>query len=402
MSDTFDFELAEMLRRQVPNDESLHRTLLRTLWAYDPSAKPVGVIGNSGCWVNRPFIQKNYEHAFHKNPDHLLLEFIDMELSINGKGNLLFDNPTTYTSQIEPIFFSGRKARMRDQSNLDIRYCLPCIKEAIEQVGYGYFRHFWSVSDKCLIHDQPLERLPEMGFNKSLKAVRKLLRGKGFRYPLKASGAQHTSTRSRSQSFKIHDTWDTKDKYFFTIKFAPGCLMKRFAEWIWENYHTFKEPELRTFSEKVSGQYLHKYQKMYEFDYRRDFAGVYLMCSSFEAEKLNEFFAENVTLVWLDLGPRKQGRLKEVFAKNKGMDCESCRKSNCFLNGTKKLRLVDPEKISLRYLCENSYTLSRIVMQGRLIAELGDSVWGALNVMPELKEKDAISVYQVMLGDDRE
>lgn len=393
-------EFIQLLRDQSPHDESLHSTLLRALWAYDPNAKPIGIIGNSGSWINSPFIHKDYEHIFHRYPDHVLLEIIDVELSVNGKGNLLFDNPTNYTSQIKPTFFSGRRARMRATSNLDIRYCQFCIEEGIKKVGYGYFRHFWSVSDKCLIHNQPLERLPELGFNKSLKIVKRLLRGKRFKNSLSAQGFQPTSRRSRT--YTAHATWDTRDQYFFPIKFAPGCLMKNFAEWIWESHHEFKDPGLKSFAEKVSGQYLHKFREMYEFDYRRDFAGVYLLCSSFEAEKLNEFFAENVTLIWLNLGPRKQGRLKEVFAKKKGKNCETCEQKSCHLKGSKELRLVDPQKISFQYLCENSYTLSRIVMQQRPIAVLGSSVWGALNVMVNPSEKLEISAYQVRLGDDRE
>ncbi|KFI11380.1 hypothetical protein IX95_15000 [Vibrio sp. B183] len=258
-------EFIQLLRDQAPHDGSLHSTLLRSLWAYDPSAKPIGIIGNSGCWINSPFIHKEYEHIFYRYPDHVLLEIIDVELSVNGQGNLLFDNPVNYTSQIKRTFFSGRKARMRAISNLDIRYCQFCIEEGIKKVGYGYFRHFWSASEQCLIHNQPLERLPELGFSKSLKIVKKLLKGKGFKYPIKAKGVQSTSTSSR-----IHDTWDTRGQYFFPIKFAPGCLMKDFAEWIWKNCHGFKDRQLKSFAEKVSSQYLNKFREMYEFDYRRD------------------------------------------------------------------------------------------------------------------------------------
>ncbi|MGO1298853.1 MAG: hypothetical protein ACTMIA_16385, partial [Vibrio sp.] len=84
------------------------------------------------------------------------------------------------------------------------------------------------------------------GFNKSLKIIKKLLRGKGFKQALKAKGVQSTSTRSRSVN--IYDTWDTRDQYFFPIKFAPACLMKDFAEWVWENCHEFKDPQLKSFA----------------------------------------------------------------------------------------------------------------------------------------------------------
>ncbi|KFI11379.1 hypothetical protein IX95_14995 [Vibrio sp. B183] len=94
--------------------------------------------------------------------------------------------------------------------------------------------------------------------------------------------------------------------------------------------------------------------------------------------------------------------MKEVFAKKKGESCETCKHKSCHLKGIKELRLVDPQKISLQYLCENSYTLSRMVMQQRPIGVLGSSVWGALNVMVNPSEKLKISEHQVRLGDDRE
>ncbi|MBF4269471.1 hypothetical protein EAY71_21625, partial [Vibrio anguillarum] len=87
MSENFDFELARLLRAQVPYDESIHSTLLRTLLAYDPNIKPIGVIGNSGMWMDAPFVQNGYEHLFYRYPDHVLLETIDMSLSVDGKDN---------------------------------------------------------------------------------------------------------------------------------------------------------------------------------------------------------------------------------------------------------------------------------------------------------------------------
>lgn len=60
-------------------------------------------------------------------------------------------------------------------SSKPVRYCLSCIEESIDSVGYGYFRHFWDCSNICLIHGQPLKELPEFGFSKTLKAVKRLL-----------------------------------------------------------------------------------------------------------------------------------------------------------------------------------------------------------------------------------
>ena len=177
MSRSFDLELAKALRKQAPLDETLSSTLLRVLLAYEPNIKPIGVIGKSGNWVDAPFINKGYEHLFYRYSDNELLEIIDSDLLISGKGNGLFDDPTLYTHRIASTFFSGRKTRGRVSSSNKIRYCLPCIEDGIRNNGYGYFRGFWKLSYKCLIHDKPLKELPELGFTKALIAIKKLLKG---------------------------------------------------------------------------------------------------------------------------------------------------------------------------------------------------------------------------------
>lgn len=393
-------EFIQLLRDQCPHDESLHSTLLRMLWAYDPHAKPIGVIGSSGNWIDRPFIQKEYEHIFYNYPDHVLLEIIDVDLSVNGKGNQIFDSPVSYTSEIKPTFFSGRRTRGRAPSNLDIRYCRFCIEEGIKKVGYGYFRHFWSFSDKCLIHGQTLEKLPDLHFNKSLKAIKKLLRGEELKHSLTVTGAHFTPTRSRTLTRR--QSWAALNKYFFPIKLAPGCLMSEFVYWIGENCSEFQNPDLKKLAWETFFNYFLLHREIHRFIFREDLAIVFMMCSSFEPEKLDKFFADNVTLIWLDLGPRKQGRLKEVFGKNKAISCVTCNKLSCHLHGTKEFSVVDPQKLSLQYLCENSYTLSRIVMQNRPIVSFGDSVWSVLDVMPDHPEKQKTTSHQVILGDNRE
>lgn len=119
MSDDFDFELAELLRKQVPNDESIHSTLLRTLLAYDPNIKPIGVIGNSGLWMDAPFVQKQYQFLFYRYPDHVLLETIDTSLSVNGNHNCLFDNPAYYTYRVESTFFNLKSVPLNFAKHAD-------------------------------------------------------------------------------------------------------------------------------------------------------------------------------------------------------------------------------------------------------------------------------------------
>lgn len=51
-----DNDLADTLRALAPYDESLHSFLLRTMFTYDPTIKPIGVISDSGYWLEKAFI----------------------------------------------------------------------------------------------------------------------------------------------------------------------------------------------------------------------------------------------------------------------------------------------------------------------------------------------------------
>lgn len=370
--------LANEFRSLVSYDESLQSHLIRRLLSYDPTAKPVGIISESGRWANAPFIQKDYEHLFHNYPDHLLLEMIDIERSIDGGGNLLFDDPSSYTSSIFSTFFSGRSNKRNVRSSTEIRYCQACIKESIEKVGYGYFRYFWNYSDKCLIHNQPIHYLPELGFNKAIEAVKEILLGRGHERGIPVTNGRNKLHESQRRGDGCG--WNQDGKYYFPIKLAVGCLMDKFAEWVSVNSSSFENPDFKRFSQNASSAYLYDYNLIYEGLYRRDFARVYLLCASLEPAKIEEFFRENVTLVCLQLGPRKQGRLKEIFGKNKESNCNRCRDKSCSLRNEKELQVIDLTDINATYLVNNSYSLSRIVAQKRDIFGLGGSVLGALDV----------------------
>ncbi|WP_394242847.1 TniQ family protein [Vibrio astriarenae] len=391
-------ELAKMLRSYVPYDESLHSTLIRTLLAYDPNIKPIGVIGASGYWVDTPFVTVAQEHIFSRNPDNLLLEMIDMSKSIDGKDNLLFDNPVSYAHIVNATFFSGRTSRAKGKASKKINYCPLCIEEGIREVGYGYFRHFWTFSSVCMIHNKPLHQLPELSFSQSVKAVKQLLRGKSFKG---AKVLPHTHGDDFEQ--QTHDnTWSGDSKYLFPIKFAVGCLMHTFAKWVFGNSETFRDDELRKFAMKVSKRFLFNRDDFHEFEFRKSLAAIYLMCSSLEADKLDAFFSEHVELYRLKLGPRVQGRLREVAAKHKGRDCNSCNEHRCYFKEYQEdtLQRLEHNDISLEYLFENSYTLERIAMQKRPIGRISQSAWAPINVYPQLEEGESLRRMKVSCKSD--
>lgn len=393
MSENFDFELAQLLREQVPNDESIHSTLLRTLLAYDPNVKPIGIINDLGRWIVSPFVHKGYEHLFSRYPDHVLLETIDMNLSVDGYGNSLFDNPAEYTYRIESTFFGGRRSRSRVNALKQVRYCVSCIQESLDHVGYGYFRYFWDYSNECLIHKQPLKILPDLGFLKTLKVLKKLLEGKDCK---QAVTLEPMISEEHRNSFK-HPKGQA-ERYLFPIKFAQGCLMLVFAKWLRDNCLKFEDVVLKSFAYEVSGQYIGCDYPYNLFNYKEAFATIFRLCAKSEPELLELFMVDNVTLIGLELGPRKQGIIREIFAKHSGSECGNCNQNSCIMKTHQGTFNFDAPEFNFEYLVENSYTLARVAMQERPIGVTRDSIWGAIDVFPEVDNLTTINIFEFQLN----
>lgn len=381
----------------APHDESLHSTLFRVLLSYDPNAKPIGIINKDGLWRCAPFIHRGYEHVFYRYPDHLLLEIIDIDLSLNGKGNSLFDHPANYTYKIEDTFFNGnsRNVVSRSIKSKKVRYCLSCIQESIESLGYGYFRHFWDRSTFCLIHERPLKELPALGFNNTVKEIRRILSGRDCNKAYYIdSNDEKFSSESRGDASN-----DMFVKYFFPIKFM-FCLQEKFASWVRENTGNFTNSELSHLASKLKWIYLQECLDLTEFNYRRVFAYIYLLCSVFESRLLKQFYENNVELIRLELGPRKQNVLREIIGKNKSINCNSCNEKNCFLRNNSATTSLKLSELDFKFLLNNSYSLARLVMQGSKIASIGDDVWSPIDIYANTAENAAFEIYDLLLGAD--
>lgn len=391
MSDDFDFELAQILRQQAPGDESLHSIMLRALLTYNPHAKPIGIIGHAGYWIDAPFIQKEYEHLFYRYPDHHLLETIDITLSITGRGNNLFSDPTKYADRIKSTFFSGRKTRDRASSRKKVKYCLRCIEESIEEYGYGYFRYIWDFSSICLIHNYPLKELPELTFHKSLKVIKKLLQGRDF------SGAITLELKPNEKLVhSLPNTENRHEKYFYPIKIA-ACAKRTFAYWVAKNRNDFIDHELADLAEKLTRRFFQP-SSVSDYDYQEGYTAIFHHCANFEAKLLKSFFEQDMEFIKVDIGARKQGAMKEVFAKNNKLDCDSCELDSCFMKKKPPFSVINPSDLDYQYLLDNSYSVKRLAMQFTPIARIGKDVWSPIDVFPELDGEQEVTEYKLRLG----
>ncbi|PMN90678.1 hypothetical protein [Enterovibrio norvegicus] len=396
MSECRNTQVSDELRSYTGLDESIHSFLLRTQLSHDSNAKPIGVITPQGKWAHFPFVNKELSHLFRRFADHQLLEAIDVSKSIDGRYNALFDSPDFYVDRIKSTFFDDRESLGLEKNTANIRYCLDCVSEGIEQIGYGYFRHFWSVSNTCLVHGRPLKQLPNLGFNKALKAVKAILRGKNVKSAITLPEASYRPTDLHRGA-----AWYQTGKYFFPIK-AASCLKQSFSLWIGRNLSQFRNQDLRSSAQYAVPHYLNNTDQVRELDLRKALACIHLLCASLEPDLLREFYISNVDYIGLELGPRKQGVLREVYSKKKGAECKTCSFEYCSMKQTTTTTFsVCPSELDFEYLLNNSYSLARIAMQGRPIATLGKDAWSPINVQVQAENGEKPELYKVQLNEPR-
>ncbi|WP_318486853.1 hypothetical protein [Photobacterium leiognathi] len=241
--------LANILRSQEPFDESLHSFLLRTMWKYDPTITPIGVIQKSGGFLSNPFCHKSIEHLFKLYPDHILLEKIDINTRIKGINNSLFYFPTHYSEIIKHIFFPNRKKAAPRQEYKIIRYCLNCINKSIKSFGYGYLRNYWDIDDKCLIHNSTLKAIPLTNMENTIINIKLIMKG------IEPEDAYEVNIQQRKYENLAYPDKNLTEKYLFPIKFAD-CIMLNFSIWIINNIDKFKSNNLKDIAFKLGVNYI--------------------------------------------------------------------------------------------------------------------------------------------------
>ncbi|WP_318457561.1 hypothetical protein [Photobacterium leiognathi] len=368
--------LGNILRSQAPFDEGLHSFLLRTMWKYDPTITPIGVIKKSGGFINHPFCHKSIEHLFKLYPDHILLEKIDINKRINGINNSLFDCPSYYAERIKYIFFPNRNKTAPRQEHKSIRYCLDCINKGIKSFGYGYFRYFWEIDNKCLIHHSILKTIPVNNIKNTIASIKLLMKG------IEPKGVSEVKEKKSEYKYPVDYEKLFNENFLFPIKFAD-CLIDSFAIWIFTNKNSFKSSILRDTRLKLSDEYFDlKYEDKNKNDIllKKYFMHFHFLCSAEEPDILSDFYFNHVDFLKLYLGPKKEGVMKEIYSKSKTHNCNSCNLQHCTIKKGTINKPLSREKVTFEFLLNNSYTLCRIAMQGRSINIIGKEPWAPIDV----------------------
>ncbi len=372
--------ISDILRSLSPSDESLHSFLLRNLWNFNSQAKPNEIICDDGKFYKYPTVQKEYQHVYSRHQDHILLEMIEIEKTVNGRNNLLFSCPNYSYREIKAVFFNEK--RKRTNETIKIRYCLRCIKESILTNGYGYLKYHWNFSDKCLVHGVNLKVINSNSRKESITSLKLVFSGMDSKIY-----SELTIKDKVLDERKCRVDWIDTNKFYFPIK-AASCLKSELAMWFYKNESKINREDIRLFVLRAGFIYILNQDDMVEMKYKENLMGALILCTELIPSLINEFYSEHVEYIGLHLGPRQQGEIKEVFSKRKRVNCATCKDDFCVMKSHPETFHVDPIKLDVNYLKDTSYTLKRILRQGRNIKQSCQYPWGYLDVIPEYDDEN--------------
>lgn len=113
--------------------------------------------------------------AGYSDLDYLILMRNSWQAVKNTK---IFDNPVEYMSEVHTLLRKQPLAR-RGTHIYPIRYCIDCIRESIEHIGFGYFKSSWHYehSDYCFIHKKNLTHFKKNNRKQPHDIIKTILRG---------------------------------------------------------------------------------------------------------------------------------------------------------------------------------------------------------------------------------
>lgn len=391
MENIEDFIPDEFEDDLIPYDESLHSFILRHQLLFHPEIKPVGVITPSGGWRKSVFVPPKAQHIFHAFPDHELLEVIDDGTVVTGVLNQLYDSPIRYVNRAKEVFFHEGTDIKKDSELIRVSFCEHCIEESISKFGYGYFKTTWTYKNNCIKHGVNLRQLPLDGFYKNLKRIKSILKGN-----ISKSFFSKMPVYSTSPSRNIINLDLKGVNTFYPIKVA-GCSIDLFLEWIIREDNELSDQikEHIGISNIINDRILIAHHGRGE---RAALERMTLMYEFFQGSKpelVRSFVEEHNEIVRINIGPRKQGVLVELVAKKKGLKCNECKFSHCYMKEVDSYDLIDNKKVDLPFIMRNSYTAARIGIQGLIFQSTGDNLWSPLKLCSEFKGDNTYMAVEV-------
>jgi hypothetical protein len=303
----------------LKNQESIQSFIYRVAATYGYLSAVTdahNIIDSNGLWYKTPVVQQRYIHLFARFDERYLANILKASHAEEQERGV-FSDPTSYTKTLRAVFYSCQSDK-KSTGQLEIRYCLDCIKESIAARGYGYFFSDWLTASFCTVHKAPLRCVVAITRSKSFDAMQRILGGK---HP-----AEFISCNVPQFYEGLGDFSNTVD--LFKVKFSP-CLKAGFVHWLRKHHRDLDDDvakrvylheryELWSKFVCVTGRYKDVSSALIE--------RIFVAMQPKYNEQLKLFLIKNATIVHVNCGITKADRLTEPLAIVKGNTCGHCTK----------------------------------------------------------------------------
>lgn len=291
----------------IQKDESIHSFIYRT-HVVNGVSDFSNIIATSGYWKAFPKILNKTLHLYQPIDDFKFLNLLrDIDLApISEK---IFGDPFRYHEHLLD-FFGQCKYHIRVNTRTSpIRYCLHCIENQIQKLGFGFINVNWTINTFCPTHQVNLHEVTVKNREGTVIALACILRGKhprNFEQP-KYKKKYFEDRRERFRKKKCD--------------YVAPCLADELKILISENIHQLPIDLLGQKHRSIS--YLTTDHMMTE---------IYLSAQRSHYKQFQNFWTNFAELKVVSSGVVSRNSVTEEIYKNKKANCLDCKHTSCFSN----------------------------------------------------------------------
>lgn len=162
----------------LPSDESLQSFIFRQTAIYG-SSNFSSVIDDDGTWLCKPIVPQKEQYIFRRFNENSLLS-IAQNSGLAVEADCLFGNPTSHIIALSEIFAGSTQQKIKNKG-IQVAYCDSCIKESINERGFGYFKASWLMNSHCIEHYKRLLILNKGRKKDTVEAIVALMLGNSIK-----------------------------------------------------------------------------------------------------------------------------------------------------------------------------------------------------------------------------
>ncbi|WP_417438882.1 hypothetical protein [Idiomarina sp.] len=292
---------------KIQKKESIHSYVFRTHMVNGVSSFS-NIITSKGLWAASPKILKGSLHLYKPVDD---LKFLNLlrDFGLAHKTNDIFGNPASYRDELERFFGINKRKIGARQRTFPITYCLECIKNYIQNFGYGIISIDWYQNSYCSIHNMKLHIAKANNREQAVAALNFILKG------------EHPEDYESLNYKAGYILAPQKDSQKHINDYFLPCLVNDFKNWVTQNFKLFSKELLGAQYGSVS--FVTKPYMMKK---------IYYSAKENKHQGFTDFFNKSSKVKHLDSGAINRGAITEKAYKSQTSKCHDCEYTSCFAN----------------------------------------------------------------------